>query len=90
MDLEAVVLAGGFGSRLRSVVSDRPKPMALVGEKPFLEWILLELYQEGIERVIFSTGYLGEQIQSYFGDGRQWNLEIVYSQESEPLGTGGA
>ncbi|MBP0021216.1 MAG: nucleotidyltransferase family protein [Cyanobacteria bacterium SBLK] len=90
MDLEAVVLAGGFGSRLKSVVSDRPKPMALVGEKPFLEWILLELYRVGIRRVILSIGYLGEQIQSYFEDGKQWNVEISYSRESKPLGTGGA
>lgn len=90
MDLEAVILAGGFGSRLKPVVSDRPKPMALVGGKPFIEWILLELYQVGVRRVIISIGYLGEQIQSYFGDGGQWGLDIVYAQESEPLGTGGA
>ncbi|WP_204105265.1 MULTISPECIES: nucleotidyltransferase family protein [Spirulina sp. CCY15215] len=90
MELETVVLTGGFGSRLRSVVSDRPKPMALVRGRPFLEWILLELYRVGVRRIILSIGYLGEQIQSYFGDGCQWNLDIVYVRESEPLGTGGA
>ncbi len=88
--LEAVVLAGGKGTRLRAVVSDRPKPMALVGGKPFLEWLIRDLRKQGVERLILSTGYMGETIESYFGSGQAFGLEIVYSREETPLGTGGA
>lgn len=88
-DLEAIVLAGGLGTRLRSVVSDLPKPMAPIGDKPFLEYILKYLQKNGITRVILSVGYKWETIKEYFG--YKWeNIELVYSVEDEPLGTGGA
>ena len=89
-DMEAVVLVGGKGTRLRSMVSDRPKPMADVLGKPFLEWILLHLKKQGIKRVFLSTGYKGEMVRDYFRDGASLGLCIGYSQEEEPLGTGGA
>jgi len=87
--LEAIVLAGGLGTRLRSVVSDLPKPMAPIGDKPFLEYILKYLQKNGITRVVLSVGYKWETIKEYFGDKFE-NIELVYSVEDEPLGTGGA
>lgn len=88
-NLEAIVLAGGLGTRLRSVVSDLPKPMAPIGDKPFLEYILKYLQKNGITRVILSVGYKWETIKEYFGDKFE-SIELVYSLEDEPLGTGGA
>lgn len=87
--MEAIVLAGGLGTRLRSVVSDLPKPMAPIGDKAFLEYILRYLQKNGITRAILSVGYKWETIKEYFGD-RFENIELVYSVEDEPLGTGGA
>jgi D-glycero-alpha-D-manno-heptose 1-phosphate guanylyltransferase len=87
--MEAVVLAGGMGTRLREVVSDLPKPMAPVAGRPFLELLLHSLAAKGFSRVILSTGYLAEQISSYFG-GCFAGIELEYSVETEPLGTGGA
>lgn len=85
---EAVILAGGFGTRLQSVVQDLPKPMAPVNDRPFLSYLLQYLGGYGIERVILSTGYLHEKIVGYFG--REYHgIEIVYSHESIPMGTGG-
>jgi NDP-sugar pyrophosphorylase family protein len=90
MLMEALVLAGGFGSRLKSLLPDAPKPMAEVAGKPFLEWLLLYARKQGVRRVVLCTGYRAEVIESYFGDGRALGLEIRYSLESSPLGTGGA
>ncbi|PID48139.1 MAG: D-glycero-D-manno-heptose 1-phosphate guanosyltransferase [Proteobacteria bacterium] len=87
--MEAIVLAGGSGTRLRSVVRDVPKPMAPVNGKPFLEYIMRYLQKNEINRVVLSVGYKRETIQEYFGNFFE-NLEIVYSVENEPLGTGGA
>jgi NDP-sugar pyrophosphorylase family protein len=86
---DAVVLCGGRGTRLQSVLDDRPKSMASVGDRPFLEWLLLKVAKEGVRRVILATGYRGEQIREHFGAGR-FGLEITYSAEELPLGTGGA
>jgi len=86
---EAVVLAGGLGTRLRNVLRDLPKPMAPIGDKPFLEYLILYLQKNGIEKVILSVGYKWEVIKEYFGDSFE-GMEIVYCVENEPLGTGGA
>ncbi len=86
---EAIILAGGLGTRLQSVVSDLPKPMAPIGDKPFLEYILKYLKRNGIERAILSVGYKWEVIRDHFGDDFE-GIELVYSVEDEPLGTGGA
>ncbi len=88
-DVTAVVLAGGFGTRLSSVVSDRPKALASIGDKPFLAYLLDYLSASGIRTAVMCTGYLGDQIQQYFGD-HYANIDILYSRETEPLGTGGA
>jgi D-glycero-alpha-D-manno-heptose 1-phosphate guanylyltransferase len=87
--IEAIVLAGGEGKRLRPVVRDLPKPMAEVAGRPFLWWLLTQLQQQRLARVILSVGYKAEMIQDYFGDVFE-GVEIVYSREREPLGTGGA
>ena len=87
--MEAIVLAGGLGTRLRSVVSDLPKPMAPIGNKPFLEYILKYLQKNGITKVVLSVGYKWETIKEYFGNSFE-NMELIYSVEDEPLGTGGA
>lgn len=87
---QALILAGGLGTRLRSVVSDRPKPMALIEGKPFLEYVLDGLKQQGITRIIFAVGYKGSMVEDYFGDGSQLGLQIVYSYEDGQLGTAGA
>jgi NDP-sugar pyrophosphorylase family protein len=89
-DVQALILAGGTGTRLRPLVSDRPKPMASVGETPFLELQLRWLREHGVKRFIFCVGYLHEQIRSHFGDGSRWNVEVDYSVEETLLGTGGA
>jgi D-glycero-alpha-D-manno-heptose 1-phosphate guanylyltransferase len=86
---EAIILAGGFGTRLQSVVSDIPKPMASVGDKPFLFYILRYLESFGIERTVLSVGYRHEIISQYFGS-RFGSMELLYAIENQPLGTGGA
>jgi D-glycero-alpha-D-manno-heptose 1-phosphate guanylyltransferase len=87
--MEAIVLAGGEGRRLRAVVSDLPKPMADVAGRPFLWWLMTRLEQQQVRRVILSVGYKADAIQSYFGNVFS-GIELAYSVETEPLGTGGA
>jgi D-glycero-alpha-D-manno-heptose 1-phosphate guanylyltransferase len=86
--LEAIVLAGGFGTRIQSVVSDVPKPMAPVAGNPFLYYILQSLVKQDIDRIILAVGYKKDSIINHFGN-RFENIEILYSLEDEPLGTGG-
>lgn len=89
-DIPIFILAGGFGTRLRSEVSDLPKPMAPVDQKPFLEYLLCFHRNNGFNHFVFLTGYLSEAIESYFGDGSEWGVSIKYCVEDKPLGTGGA
>jgi D-glycero-alpha-D-manno-heptose 1-phosphate guanylyltransferase len=85
---EVIVLAGGFGTRLQSVVSELPKPMAPVAGKPFLQYILDYLSAQGMQRCILAVGHLRHTIMEHFGS--EYNgLQLVYSEEIEPLGTGG-
>lgn len=86
---EAVVLAGGFGTRLAHIVSNVPKPMAPVCERPFLRFILNDLQTKGVERVVLAVGYKQEVIRDFFG-GTYRGMELVYASEDVPLGTGGA
>lgn len=85
---EAIVLAGGFGTRLQGVVKDVPKPMAPVNGRPFLTYILDYLIEYQYNKVILSVGYLHEKIEEYFGN-QYKSLKIDYAVEVEPLGTGG-
>lgn len=87
--MEAIVLAGGFGTRLREVVVDVPKPMAPIAGRPFLEILLGSLARKGVSRVIVSLGFMAENISSHFGT-RFQGLDLAYVVEDTPLGTGGA
>ena len=86
---EAIVLAGGFGTRLQEILPETPKPMAPVQGHPFLEYQLHYLAFSGIHHVILAVGYKAEQIQSHFGTQYE-TLHLSYSLEEQPLGTGGA
>lgn len=94
--MQAILLAGGLGTRLRSVVSDRPKPMALIGEKPFMEYVVHELSKHGVTEIVFAVGYKGSMVEEYFGDGSGFAapdgtpLKVRYAYEEELLGTAGA
>jgi D-glycero-alpha-D-manno-heptose 1-phosphate guanylyltransferase len=86
--MHAVILAGGLGTRLREVVSDLPKAMAPIGDKPFLYYLLKYWLGQGIQHFVISVGYKHELIQEYFGDLFQ-GVPITYAIEAQPLGTGG-
>lgn len=85
---EAIILAGGFGTRLQKVVQDTPKPMALINDRPFLEYQINYLKNYGIEHIILSVGYLSEQIIEHFKNSFN-GIAIEYAIEKTPLGTGG-
>jgi len=89
--MEAIILAGGLGTRLRSVINEVPKPMAPVANRPFLDYIFYYLKNEGVKKVILAVGYKWEMIRDRYEDkANTFGLEIEYSVETEPLGTGGA
>ena len=88
--MQVAILAGGQGTRLRPMLTDIPKSMAPVHGRPFLEHQLRLLKASGIRRVVLCVGYLAHQIVDYFGSGDRLGLEINYSVENQPLGTGGA
>jgi D-glycero-alpha-D-manno-heptose 1-phosphate guanylyltransferase len=85
---EAIILAGGLGTRLRSVVSDMPKPMAPINGRPFLAYLIDYWIDQGVGRFVLSVGYLSEKIVSYFGESYR-GCAIRYVHEIDPLGTGG-
>jgi NDP-sugar pyrophosphorylase family protein len=87
---QALILAGGLGTRLRSVVSGLPKVLAPVGGRPFLDYLLLQLRKDGICEVTLCVGYKSELVRAHVGDGGSWDLSVRYSHEDRPLGTGGA
>lgn len=87
--MQAVILAGGKGARLKPYTTILPKPLMPVGEKAILEIVLLQLKERGCKDLVFATGYLGTLIEAYFGDGIRWGVKIRYSREKEPLGTAG-
>ena len=86
---DSLVLCGGAGLRLRSIIQNNPKGMADVAGRPFLELLLRQLHRYGLERAILAVGYQANVIQSHFGD-RAFGLSLTYSVELDPLGTGGA
>lgn len=89
--MEAIILAGGFGTRLKHIVSDVPKPMAHIDDMgtPFLSILLDKLFRYGFEKIILSTGYMHNKIEEYFGDSYR-GIRLIYSEEKTPLLTGGA
>lgn len=89
--MQAVILAGGLGTRLKPLTKTVPKVMVQINNRPFIAYLLELLSNNGIKNVVMCTGYLGEQIKEYLGDGRRFEVKIVYSEEKENLlGTGGA
>jgi D-glycero-alpha-D-manno-heptose 1-phosphate guanylyltransferase len=86
----AVLLVGGMGTRLRSVLPSIPKPLAPFGTKSFLHLIIQQLRSQSIRQLVMCTGYLGDYIEETFGDGHEWGVAINYSKESDPVGTAGA
>ena len=87
--MQVIILCGGLGTRLRDVISDVPKPMAPINGVPFMQLQLDRLSNFGVNKVVFATGYKKDIIRDYFGDDYN-GMEIVYSEEDEPLLTGGA
>ena len=88
--MKAMVLAAGFGTRLRPLTDSIPKPLLPLGPYPLLVWNILLLRKHGITQVMMNLHYLGEQIQKAIGDGNQWGMQISFSNEPVLLGTGGA
>ena len=86
----AVIMAGGFGMRLRPLTDDIPKPMLRVGGRPLIERIVGQLRQSGIDQIVVTTHYKPQSIVDHFGDGTSFGVEMTYIQEDEPLGTGGS
>jgi NDP-sugar pyrophosphorylase family protein len=87
--MQAVILAGGLGTRLRPLTHIKPKMMLEVYGKPFLEHHILSLRKQGIKNIILLVGYLGDKIKAYFADGSGLGVEIKYSEDDQ-MGTGGA
>lgn len=85
-----ILLVGGFGTRLKPLTNQTPKPMLPIGGLPLTEHQLLAAKKAGINTVILATSYLSEVFTPYFGDGSKWGMKLLYAVEKEPLGTGGA
>jgi dTDP-glucose pyrophosphorylase/CBS domain-containing protein len=90
LQLQAMIMAGGLGTRLRPLTEDLPKPMLPVGDKPLMELVIEQLRQVGIRRINVATHYKAEKISDHFGDGSSFGVELNYVNEDKPLGTGGA
>ncbi len=88
--LKGVILAGGFGKRLKPITDNRPKPMIEILDKPIIEWQIQLLAKNDIREIIICVGYLKEQIIDHIASGNRFNVKVAYTVEEEPLGTGGA
>ncbi|MBI5206283.1 MAG: nucleotidyltransferase family protein [Candidatus Firestonebacteria bacterium] len=88
--MQVVILAGGIGTRLRPLTYKIPKPMVVINNKPFLEYQLAYIKSFNLKKILLLVSYLGDQIEAYFGNGSNFGLNISYSYEKTPLGTGGA
>ncbi len=90
MSVKALILAGGFGKRLRPLTEDKPKPLIQVGSKTIIEWQIEWLKRYGVTDIVLAVGYLRTKIFETIGDGSDYGVKIYYSVEKQPLGTGGA
>lgn len=90
INVPVLLLVGGMGTRLRSVLFDKPKPLALIGDISFLELLIMQLRAQGLKHLVLCTGFQAGQIRETIGVGQQWNVAIDYSEEATPLGTAGA
>ncbi len=89
-DNPVFLMAGGFGTRLKPLTDNCPKPLLKIGDKPILETVLLSFIKSGFHNFYISTHYLPEMIKEHFGSGEKWGVSINYVHEEQPLGTGGA
>jgi len=87
--MQALILAGGIGARLRPYTTVLPKPLMPIGNLPILEIVLRQLKQSGVDSVILAVGYMNHLFEAFFQDGKDFGLDITYSLESKPLGTAG-
>src|SRR3954454_2670340 len=87
--MQALILAGGKGTRLQPYTTVLPKPLMPVGDYPILEIILRQLKQAGVDEVILAVGYMSQLFQAFFQDGEKYGMKIHYSFEEKPLGTAG-
>lgn len=85
--MQAIILAGGKGTRMRPYTAILPKPLMPLGDLPILEIIIRQLKHYGVTKIVITVGYLSELIRTYFGDGEKWGVQITYSYEQQPLGT---
>ena len=90
IDLQAVIMAGGFGTRLYPLTESTPKPMLRVGDKPLIEHIVSSLQKAGIGKVNITTHFMSEKISDHFEDGSKFGVEVNYVHEDKPLGTAGS
>jgi NDP-sugar pyrophosphorylase family protein len=88
-NMQAIILAGGKGTRLAPYTTVFPKPLMPIGDMPILEIVIRQLKKHGFTKVVLAVGHLAGLIEAYFGDGSKWGVEITYSREDEPLGTAG-
>ena len=89
-EIDVVILCGGLGKRLRPVIKEQPKVLAKIGEMTFLDILIDNLLMHGFKNIILSVGYLKEQIKNHFDYDKKYDYTITFSEEEEPLGTGGA
>jgi len=88
--VKALILAGGLGTRLRDAVPDQPKPMAPAWGKPFLQYLVEWLGDQGFDDLVLCVGHGADQVRAHFGNGRRWDVHVAYAVEASPLGTAGA
>ncbi|MEO8382548.1 MAG: sugar phosphate nucleotidyltransferase [Acidobacteriota bacterium] len=88
--MKVAILCGGFGTRLGDLARDVPKPMLSIGGRPYLERVVESFRERGFREFVLLTGHLAHVIEDHFGDGSRFGIDVTYSRETEPLGTGGA
>ncbi len=88
--MKAVIMAGGEGTRLRPLTSNQPKPMLPMANRPLMEHVVLLLRQHGFEEIVVTVAFMANQVRSYFGDGSELGVRMVYATEETPLGTAGS
>lgn len=89
INMQAIILAGGKGTRLAPYTMVFPKPLMPIGDMPILEIVIRQLKKHGFTKIVLAVGYLSGLIEAYFGDGSKWGVQITYSREDQPLGTAG-
>ncbi len=87
--MQAIIMAGGMGSRLRPLTNEVPKPLVKIIDKPVMEYVIENLAAGGVDDIAVTVGYKGDMIMDYFADGSKWDVKLTYFEENQPLGTAG-